>query len=807
MFEGKTKAALKLITGHKRGGLLKLNDPVDSNRVVRDVLLEKHPPAQPLFRECLIDSVSEPPPVHPIVFDDLRGPLIRSAALRTFGAAGPSGMDAKGWRRICTSFHSASNDLCEAIALFARRVCTTYVSPDILTSFVACRLIALDKCPGVRPIGVCEVVRRIVSKAALFVIRNDIQEAAGSRQLCAGQLAGVESAVHAVRSHFTLDDTEAILLVDASNAFNALNRIVALHNIQYICPPLATILINCYRSPAALYISGDILYSQEGTTQGDPLAMPMYALATLPLIARLPSDVFQVWYADDACAGGNVTQLRLWWKRLCEMGPQFGYNANAVKTWCVVKPAHLESAKKLFAGTGVNISVEGRPYLGATIGTQEFTNTYVDEKVREWSSEILLLAKIAESQPQAAYCALTHGLSSRWRFVARTIPAVAESFQPLEDVIRCTLLPLLVGTSPPNDTLRDLFALPPRWGGLGIFNPSEQCDREYSASVSISLPLTQCIGQDQSGTYFDVKMVQIKRKSDIRSARQSHYKSVSSSIRDNLTQSLQLALDLATTKGASSWLSALPLIEHGFVLHKSAFHDALALRYGWPLGRVPSHCACGTRFSVDHALSCPKGGLPTLRHNEIRDLTATLLTEVCHQVQVEPELQPVSSPETFSLSTANTQDGARLDIVMNGFWGGRSERCYVDVRVFNPFAPSNVSSLPAAFKRHENVKRRAYGQRIREVEHASFTPIVLAATGGLAQEATIFYKRLAALLATKWNDEYCKVMGWLRCVLSFSLLRSAIACIRGARSSIGHVHRAPPSLDVVCVESHLNINQ
>jgi len=62
-----------------------------------------------------------------------------------------------------------------------------------------------------------------------------------------------------------------------------------------------------------------------------------------------------------------------------------------------------------------------------------------------------------------------------------------------------------------------------------------------------------------------------------------------------------------------------------------------------------------------------------LGHHEIRDLTATLLTEVCHQVHVKPELQPVNSPETFSLSTANTQDGARLDIAMNRFWGGRSE--------------------------------------------------------------------------------------------------------------------------------------
>ena len=76
---------------------------------------------------------------------------------------------------------------------------------------------------------------------------------------------------------------------------------------------------------------------------------------------------------------------------------------------------------------------------------------------------------------------------------------------------------------------------------------------------------------------------------------------------------------------------------------------------------------------------------------------------------------------------------------MNGFWGGRSERCFVDVRVFNPFAPSNSStSLSSTFKKHENIKRRAYGQRVREVEHASFTPIVLAATGGLAHEATIF---------------------------------------------------------------------
>ena len=119
-------------------------------------------------------------------------------------------------------------------------------------------------------------------------------------------------------------------------------------------------------------------------------------------------------------------------------------------------------------------------------------------------------------------------------------------------------------------------------------------------------------------------------------------------------------MDLAVEKGALTWLTALPLDEYGFALHKSAFQDALALRYGWLPLCAPTHCACGT--------SCPKGGLPSIRHNEVRDLIATLLTEVCSQVATEPELQPVSQEE-FSQSTANVQDGARLDIVMNGFWG------------------------------------------------------------------------------------------------------------------------------------------
>ena len=68
------------------------------------------------------------------------------------------------------------------------------------------------------------------------------------------------------------------------NAFNSLNRQVTLHNIRRLCAPIATILVNSYRAPTELFVDCDVILSQEGTTQGDPLAIAMYGLAKIPLI-------------------------------------------------------------------------------------------------------------------------------------------------------------------------------------------------------------------------------------------------------------------------------------------------------------------------------------------------------------------------------------------------------------------------------------------------------------------------------------------------------------------------------------------
>ena len=175
-------------------------------------------------------------------------------------------------------------------------------------------------------------------------------------------------------------------------------------------------------------------------------------------------------------------------------------------------------------------------------------------------------------------------------------------------------------------------------------------------------------------------------------------------LQSKLPPQLQKAVDLAQEKGAFTWLMALPLKDHGFTLHRAAFHDAMALRYGWPSSNLPSKCDCGNNNTVDHALSCAKEGFPSIRHNEIRDLTANLLTEVCSEVCIEPHLQP-TTPDQLSGATANSQDGARLDVSANGVWGGRFQKTYFDVRVFNPLAPSNKAQTPAAcYRKHEREK-------------------------------------------------------------------------------------------------------
>ena len=129
-----------------------------------------------------------------------------------------------------------------------------------------------------------------------------------------------------------------------------------------------------------------------------------------------------------------------------------------------------------------------------------------------------------------------------------------------------------------------------------------------------------------------------------------------------------------------------------------------------------------------------------------------------------------------------------------------------DVRVFNSFAASNQSTtLAATFCRHEAEKRRAYEEHIHEVEYGSFTPLAFSSSGGMGKVATTTYKHLAQLLSEKWSSPYSVVMGWLRCSLGFSLLRSSIMCTRGSQSR-SKCPGVPLAIDLAIAEGHLPVH-
>ena len=244
----------------------------------------------------------------------------------------------------------------------------------------------------------------------------------------------------------------------------------------------------------------------------------------------------------------------------------------------------------------------------------------------------------------------------------------------------------------------------------------------------------------------------------------------------DLLPSVQQARD----KGASSWLNSLPIKEQGLSLNKQEFRDSLRLRYNLPLTELPSYCTCGSVFSVNHALSCKKGGFVAQRHDGVRDLLTGLLNKVCNNVEAEPHLIPLDG-EMFDLRSTNTSNEARLDIKAGGFWN-RGVTAFFDVRVTHVNSSSNTNKTTATiFREQEKEKKRKYQQRILDVEMGTFIPLVFGTNGGMGTECQLFLKNLAEKLASKTGESYADTMTWVRTRLSFEILRSAILCIRGSR--------------------------
>jgi hypothetical protein len=202
IFQGKIKDALRLLSSTPSGGPLSPDTVLSAcdDRTVFEELCGKHPKGKDICPSAIVSENDHTCPSHPVIFDALDGAVIKDIASHMKGSAGPSGLDAEDWRQMCCSFKDVSDHLCNTLANTAKCIATSYVDPSGIQALNACRLIALDKMPGVRPIGVGEVAKRILGKAILKVIKEDIQRVVGHLQMCMGYDNGVEVAAHAMQA-------------------------------------------------------------------------------------------------------------------------------------------------------------------------------------------------------------------------------------------------------------------------------------------------------------------------------------------------------------------------------------------------------------------------------------------------------------------------------------------------------------------------------------------------------------------------------------------------------------------------------
>ena len=170
-----------------------------------------------------------------------------------------------------------------------------------------------------------------------------------------------------------------------------------------------------------------------------------------------------------------------------------------------------------------------------------------------------------------------------------------------------------------------------------------------------------------------------------------------------------------------------------------------------------------------------------IRHNTLRNTTHDLMKQVCKDVQLEPNLLPVTG-EVLPTGS-NVADGARADVSALSFWHPLC-RAFFDIRVFNPFAPTNWSKkIPDMYTHHEQLKKKEYNERILQIDKGSFTPIIFSCSGGVAPEATKCIRTLAAKLSQKKQEPYSQVMSFIRRRLRFDLLRTCVISFRGERST------------------------
>jgi hypothetical protein len=770
--------------------------PAPLTEDVKQTLQTLHPKARRTGKE--LPACKTPPPG---MFSFIDGEHIHKCLLKLRGAGGASGCSTDLIRSLGRQKTPEGARLCEAYAGITRAVLEEELPAGCLAPLTINRLIPLQKDGGgIRPVGIGEAERRLIGMTVAGATKTDVQKACGALQTCAGLSGGCEASGLAMQEFWDDPEIEALLLIDARNAFNKASREEALRTAHQRCPSLAVPLRNFYGHESELRLEdGSNLMSEEGTTQGCPLGMAMFCVSSIPLIKEVSTpEMYQVWCADDSGGAGKVTALRAWFGNLTEKGPAYGYEVNLSKTVAIVKPEFLERFRHSFEGLmdegGIRVvsggdgnsvgAVVGQRYLGVGVGSPSFREEFVKKKVEEWVAQIHRVAEVAELYPHEAYVLLVRSLIPRWRFVMRTTETSPSLFQPLEDALMDEFFPKTFGWTPKGlSDLRIRCSLAVRNGGLAIPNPCLLANQEHKNCVESNSVLVHAIRSQDWNFVEDRKTLEDRR--ELRHAlSDEEEKQISRNLLSKLKGRDRKGLEEILEGGCSAWLGAVPLEYLGLNLERTTFRDAVALRMGLPMpDPLPPHCgSCGAAdFDITHALKCKKGAWVRRRHEEVKHAWTTLFKKVSTTVTEEPYLPFPAGLKVTKKSTSLKLD-ARADIFVRGVSRPLSSD-YYDVAVIDTGTNCHVGKKSlVALRGKESRKKDKYQERVQAA--GSFTPLVCSVYGTLAPDAA---KTLQLIVRGLDDGKYeqpekKQMIAMQRVFIQTAIIKATSMCLR-SRSS------------------------
>jgi hypothetical protein len=751
------------------------------NNETVEALRLKHPPRA----TSLIGSSPPPSSDHESSSPLVLGQVDIVEAIKSFPSGSAGGLDGIRPQHLkdlaAAQTGEAGQRMLSQLTDFANLCLAGRVPAVVRPVFCGASLCALAKKDGsIRPIAVGCTLRRLVAKAAVKIVRETMASRLAPTQLGFGVRMGTEAAAHAARRFLSdLEPGKALLKLDFCNAFNALKRDYILQTVREELPELYPFVVTCYANGTLLSFGENLIKSEEGAQQGDPLGPLLFCAATFKLAKSMKSEM-NLWYIDDGTLGGNVADLLADFQTVRRSGEELGLVLNVSKCELITDDSDVVAKFREVAPDIKHVSPSIATLLGAPIGTNQGTDLVLSQKLNELKR---LTDRLKVLCAHDAFYLLKNCFAlPKLQYVLRSAPCYScPILAEYDDVIRRTLQSILNISM--SDVAWDQATLPVSNGGLGIRSATDVALPAFLASVSgshcLTLQILPCRLRDSAGiaepTFLAVvEDWKARAGCSVTPQDATKQKAWDMPLVDVAAQRLlstapnQVGLArliAVTAPQAGAFLHAIPCAPIGTRLDDTSLRIAIALRLGAPVC-APHTCVCGETVDTlgTHGLCCRKSAGRHSRHSALNDLIKRALASADIPSRLEPtSLSRVDGKRPDGLSTMPWKEGRCLlwDVTCPDTLAAS----HVDHAVTGPGVVATIA---------ENRKRSKYAALCAAYY---FVPVAIETLGALGEEAMVFLKDLGSRIANVSKEP--RAPAFLMQRISVAIQRGNAACILG----------------------------